>query len=240
MTSSAFTTIGSFLLFCLHSRWELPPVLPSQPLGASSCSAFTAVGSFLLFCLHSRWELPPLLPSQPLGASSCSACSTVGSKILVYVLFHLHSRWEASLPPDPPLGQNITCVTSSTVTAVGSFLLCGTKYNLCDLIRCHSHWEFSPLPPHPLLGHVSLVQPLPLSQPLGVSSSSACSTVGLHKSRPCRFSVGASRHPVTPAATRRHCIGLAVERLLTGRERLTLHRTCCGEAIDWQGETDTA
>ena len=55
-----------------------------------------------------------------------------------------------------------------------------------------------------------------------ISSSSACSTVGLYKSCPCRFSVGASRHPVTPAATRRHCIGLAVERLFTGRERLTL------------------
>ena len=72
------------------------------------------------------------------------------------------------------------------------------------------------------MGHLSLVQPFPLSQPLGVSSSSACSTVGLYKSRPHRFSVGALRHPVTPAATRRHCIGLAVERLFTGRERLTL------------------
>ena len=38
--------------------------------------------------------------------------------------------------------------------------------------------------------------------------------------RPCRFSVGASRYPITPAATRRHCIGLAVDRLCTGRERL--------------------
>ena len=37
---------------------------------------------------------------------------------------------------------------------------------------------------------------------------------------PCRFSVGASRYPITPAAKRRHCIGLAVDRLCTGRERL--------------------
>ena len=37
---------------------------------------------------------------------------------------------------------------------------------------------------------------------------------------PCRFSIGASRYPITPAATRRHCIGLAVDRLCTGRERL--------------------
>ena len=93
---------------------------------------------------------------------------------------------------------------------------------MCDLIRCHRRWEFSPLPPDPPLGHISLVQPHPLSQPLGVSSSSACSTVGLYENRPCRFSVGASRHPVTPAATRRHCMGLAVERLSTGRKRLTL------------------
>ena len=39
--------------------------------------------------------------------------------------------------------------------------------------------------------------------------------------RPCRFSVGASRYPITPAAMRRHCIELAVDRLCTGRERLT-------------------
>ena len=38
--------------------------------------------------------------------------------------------------------------------------------------------------------------------------------------RPCRFSVWALRYPITPAATRRHCIGLAVDRLCTGRERL--------------------
>ena len=38
--------------------------------------------------------------------------------------------------------------------------------------------------------------------------------------RPCRFSVGASRYPITPAATRRRCIGLAVDRLCAGRERL--------------------
>ena len=136
-----------------------------------------------------------------MGAFSSSACSTVGSYILMYVLFRLHSRWESSpLLPDQPLGQNITCATSSAFTAIGN----------------------PPLLPDPPLGHISLVQPLPLSQPLGVSSSSACSTFGLYKSRPHRFSVGASRHPVTPAATRRHCIGLAVERLFTGRERLTL------------------
>ena len=44
----------------------------------------------------------------------------------------------------------------------------GTKFNLCDLIHCHSHWEFSPLLSDPPLGRISLVQPHPLSQ--GVSS----------------------------------------------------------------------
>ena len=37
---------------------------------------------------------------------------------------------------------------------------------------------------------------------------------------PCRFSVGVLQSQVTPAAMRRHCIGLAVDRLCTGRERL--------------------
>ena len=39
---------------------------------------------------------------------------------------------------------------------------------------------------------------------------------------PLQFGSGALRHPQTPAATRRYCIGLAVDRLCTGRERLTL------------------
>ena len=46
------------------------------------------------------------------------------SYILMYVIFCLHSCWESSpLPPDPPLRQNITCTTSSAVTAIGSFIL---------------------------------------------------------------------------------------------------------------------
>ena len=91
----------------------------------ATSSAFTAIGSFLLFCLFHRWviytHVSPLPPSQPLGIFSSSAWSTVG-----------------------------------------------TKYNLCDLIRCHSRWEFPPLPPDPPLGCIGLVQPLPLSQPLGI------------------------------------------------------------------------
>ena len=159
-----------------------------------------------------------------MGAFSSSACSTIGSYILIYVFFHLHSRWESStFPPDQPLGQNITCATSSA----GSFLLFLLIHRwvtkvLYNLIRFHSRWEFPPLLPDPPLGHISLVKHNLLSQLLGVSSSSACSTIGLYKSRPCRFNVGASQHTVTPEATRRHCIGLAVESLFADMERLTL------------------
>ena len=42
--------------------------------------------------------------SHALGAFSSSAWSIVGPHILVYVLFHLHSRYESSpLPPSQPL-----------------------------------------------------------------------------------------------------------------------------------------
>ena len=50
---------------------------------------------------------------------------------------------------------------------------------------------------------------------------------------PCRFSVGASWYPLTPATTRRLYIGLAVDRLCTGIERrlyigLAVDRLCTG------------
>ena len=93
----------------------------------------------------------------------------------MYVLFRLHSRWESSpLPPDQRLRQNITCATSSAVTAVGSFLL----FHLFR--RC-----------------VVLKSPLQIQ----------------------------CRGLVAPCNTCRH--------------EKALHRTCCREAIHWQGETDT-
>ena len=153
----------------------------------------------------------------------------------LYDLIRLHSL--RGLPPllaVPPLGHKYLCMSSSTFAAIGSLLLCRLIHRWDITIATSSAvaavGEFSPLPPDPPLGHISLVQPHPLSQPLGVSSSSACSTVGLYKSRPCRFSVGASWHPITPAATRRHCRGLVVERLFAGRERLTLWSPVRGAA----------
>ena len=164
-------------------------------------SALTANGSFLLFCLSHLWVI------------YTHVCP-----------LRLHSRWESSpLPSDQPLGQNITCATSSAVTAVGSLLLFHLIHRLDKNITCATSSAVTAVGSFLLFrlinrwGCISLVQPHPLSQPLGVSSSSACSTVGLYKSRPCRFSVGASRHPVTPVATRRHCTWLAVDWLYTGR-----------------------
>ena len=115
------------------------------------------------------------------------------------------------LPPSQLLGVFSPSVWSTVQT----------KFHLCVLIRCYSHWEFSLLSDPPL-GYISLVQPHLRLQPFGISSSSACSSIGLYKSHPCEFSVGTSRHHVPPATMRRHCIGLAVKRLFTGRERLTL------------------
>ena len=166
-----------------------------------------------LIRLHSHWELSPLLPVPPLGhiysRKSSSAFTAVGNLLL----FRLIHRWDKIWLVRPhPLSQPLGVSSSSAWSTVGLHRSCATSSAFTAVGN-------SPLPPDPPLGHISLVQPLPLSQPLGVSSSSAWSTVRLYKSRPHRFSVGASRHPVTPAAARRHCIGLAVERLFNGSGR---------------------
>ena len=76
MSSSAFTAVGSLLLFRLinrwvaqvlynlisfHSRWKFSPLLPDPPLGHIS------LVNFIRF--HSRWEFPPLPPVPPLGCT---------------------------------------------------------------------------------------------------------------------------------------------------------------------------
>ena len=95
MTSSTFTAIGSFFLFCLfhrmiiytvyvlyrlHSRWESSPLPPNQSLGqnitCTTSSAFTAVGSSLLFRLFHRWVVqksPSQIQCQGLTAP-CNTC----------------------------------------------------------------------------------------------------------------------------------------------------------------------
>ena len=133
----------------------------------------------------------------------------------MYVLFRLHSRWESSpLPPDQLLGQNITCAISSAVTDVGSFLLFRLIHRLVQ-----------PDPPFTAVGSILLFRLIHRWVVQKSPSQIQC--------------VGASRHPVTPATTRRHCIGLAVERLFTGRERLTLcspfHGAACSLLASGEG-----
>ena len=153
-----------------------------------------------LIHLHSHWELSPLLSVPPLGHII----------ILMYVLFRLHSRWESSpLPPDQPLGQNTTCVTSSPVAAVGSFLF----------FRLFHHWVVQKSP--------SQIQCRGLAAP--------CNTCR-HEKTLHRTCCGEAIHWQGETDTlHRTCCGEAY----TDRERLTLYRTCCGEAIHWQRETDT-
>ena len=90
------------------------------------------------------------------------------------------------------------------------------------LFRLHSRWEFSPLPPDPPLGHTSPVQSHPLSQPFG----------SFLLFRPFR------RWVVQKSPLQIQCRGLAAP-CNTCRHEKALHRTCCREAIHWQGETDT-
>ena len=78
---------------------------------------------------------------------------------------------------------------------------------LYDLLYRSSSWDFSCPPPPPPPPPTFLVLLRLLHR-------------WVIQIRPCRFGVGSSRYPITPAATRRHCIGLAVDRLCAGRERL--------------------
>ena len=119
----------------------------------------------------------------------------------------------------PPLRGKCFSMSSSTFTVIRSLLLFRLIHrfdtqSLYIHICFHSHWEFSPFLPDALLGYTCPIQPHPVSQLLGVSSSSSCSLVVLHR---FRFSAG---NLVVPHNTYHHQTAL-------------LYRTCCGEALYW-------
>ena len=135
---------------------------------------------------------------------SFSAFTAIGS----FLLFHLIYFWDIY-------------VLSSAFPAIESFLLFHLIY-FWDIYVLSSAF---PAIESFLLFHLIYfwdIYVLSSAFPaIGSFSSSACSTVGSHSSWPSRFNVGASRYPIAPPTMRRRCVGLAVDGLCTGRERLT-------------------